>query len=246
MKKAILLRIVAFVALATAGVATAWYWRKALDFRHEVQCRLAVRGIIGQAKLSYATWKGLRNGSPISAQAITSYFEEDRLPCCPSGGHLTIGAIGEPVHCSLGRHARPPCNDFHDLNPVDMAHDWWMAISGTSRGAMVNLSGVRILFSDVQWGKGGCSVSTITIAGTGTSRSSGQSRTGGCVYNRSETYSNGIATIGFAGHVFQLTDNGTSVVFGDKTFQIGVDRPTILVNKENEAKLVSAWRDLED
>jgi hypothetical protein len=111
---------------------------------------------------------------------------------------------------------------------------------------MVNLSGVRIVFSDVQWGKAGGSVSTITIAGSGTSRSSGKCKTGDRVFNRSWTYSNGTATIDFAGHVFHITDNGTRVLFGDQTLQIGSDRPTILVNKENEAKLVSAWRDLED
>ena len=247
MKKSIRIWIVTAVVLATVFAVIAWRWHSStLRFRNEVKCRLGVRGPIGQAKLSYATWKRLAKGRSVTKQEIASYFEGDRLPSCPSGGKISIGSIGEPVRCSLGAHARPACNDHYNVDPlVDMKYGWWMGIKGTSKGVMMNLSGVRIILSDLQWEHGG-GLSSITIGGSGTSRSSGRSTVGDISYDKTVTYSNGVTTITLDEYEFQLTDNATRIVFSETVFRIGTNRPTLLVNKDIGVKSVRTWQDLDD
>jgi hypothetical protein len=244
MKKRTRIFIVSSIVFATFIAIFVWRLHFATaSFRDEGKCRFAVRGPIGQAKLSYASWKRLPKGTSITEHDIATYFEEDRPPSCPSGGKINIGTIGEPVRCSLAAHARLACNDRHDLDPY-MRDLWFMDLTGTPKGVMMNLSGVRLLFADLQWPRGGSSGCNITIGGTSTGHGSRQFTRNGQSYSLSESYSNGVTTVNFSGNTFQLIDNGTVVVFDKTEFKIGTNRSTILVSKENGIRLLPTWEHL--
>ena len=60
--------------------------------------------LIGAAKEQYALEKHLKDGQAVDEAEIIKYLPGGKMPKCPSGGHYTINAIGEPPKCSEPGH----------------------------------------------------------------------------------------------------------------------------------------------
>jgi hypothetical protein len=96
----------AFGVLAVGGLA--WSFLAGHDFfvpsRQKARCLRNV-GTVAAAKAAYALEGGLTNGAPVTAEQLVDLVEGGwRTLRCPKGGAYGIGAVGDPVKCSIQAH----------------------------------------------------------------------------------------------------------------------------------------------
>jgi len=65
-------------------------------------CILNLKQIEG-AKEQWALENKLTRGTPTGEGALNDYLKNSVLPQCPAGGAYTLGAVGTPPTCSMGK-----------------------------------------------------------------------------------------------------------------------------------------------
>jgi hypothetical protein len=67
------------------------------------------RKTLESAKADYAQERELANGAPVEFEQVVIYVPTGQKSLrCPAGGSYSIGAVGDPVRCSLPEHQRVP------------------------------------------------------------------------------------------------------------------------------------------
>jgi hypothetical protein len=96
----------AFGVLALGGFAWSLLTRYAffVPSRQKAQCLRNVE-VIAAAKAAYAREGGLTNGAPVARDQLVDLIEGGWQDVrCPKGGAYDIGAVGDPVECSIPAH----------------------------------------------------------------------------------------------------------------------------------------------
>jgi len=93
--------LVVVAAVMIAAVVSPFFVKPRIT-RSQSACIPNLR-FIESAKQQWAVENKLTRGTPSNDSAITAYFKNSVLPQCPAGGAYTLGVVGTPPTCSIGK-----------------------------------------------------------------------------------------------------------------------------------------------